>query len=278
MSKKKGNFFEQYVDKIVLAVAAILSIWLLWTFVLGSPYAHEISGQKLGPGEIDGYVQRRARQLEEKLQERTVPAPYDKKHREEFAAIFDCSIDGVPNFTVPVPGVGDVKLEEKRIYRMPEIGDVTEVAVAAIRGVADVPIEEIGPDKPYATVQTQSADIDFVSVEASFDIEGLYRDFYQSFAGTRVGKAEWRDDGFALPVFAAVELQRQHLLGNGQWSGWQPVPHTQIEHLKEKLDVPQDVAELDYGIDFIKTTFASPEIQRSILQPGNYNFTSLPTE
>ncbi len=275
MIKKKGNFFERHVEKIVLGVSGVLSVWFLWVFVLGSPYAEEISGQKLGPGEIDRHVGRQAVDLEEMLNAKSKAVPYTQQREKEFAAKLDCSITGVPDFTVPMPGVSDVQLDSQRIYRMPEIGSAVKVAAVVVRGVAHIPLEDVGPDELYESVSTKLGDMDLVTVEAEFDIEALYRDFRQSFAGTKVTKAEWREEEYARAVFASVELQRRHLSDDGNWSGWQVVPQTRINHLAQKLHVEQELDQLKYGIEYARTTFSSSEMWRMILQPEPYGFVSL---
>ena len=63
MAKKKGNFFEQNIEKIVLSVSGLLSLWLLWLFVLSLPHHIEIDGQSKSPGSIDPYINGRADML-----------------------------------------------------------------------------------------------------------------------------------------------------------------------------------------------------------------------
>ena len=276
MIKKKGNFFERHVEKIVLGVSGVLSVWLLWVFVLGSPYAEEISGRKFGPGEIDGYIGRQSADLEDLLNAKPEVVPYTQERENEFVSKLDCSIAIVPDFIVPVPGVGDIRqLDSQRVYRMPEIGSAVEVAATAVRGVAHIPLDEVSPEKPYGSVSTEMSDMDLVTVEAKFDVEALFRNFRQSFAGTKVTKIEWREEDYARAVFASVELQRRHLSEDGQWSGWQVVPQTRINHLAKKLHVEQELDRLKYGIDYARTTFSSIEMRRAILQPAPYDFVSL---
>ena len=69
MSQKKGNFFEQHIDKIVLGVVGIICLWLSLVYVLPGAYSIEIDGNQLGPGEIDHYIKRRVVAIEQKLEE-----------------------------------------------------------------------------------------------------------------------------------------------------------------------------------------------------------------
>lgn len=276
MIKKKGNFFERHVEKIVLGVSGVLSVWLLWVFVLCGPFGEEISGQKFGPGEIDRHISRQAADLEDMLNAKSEIVPYTQKREKAFVAKFDCSIAGVPDFAVPMPGVGDIRqLDSQRVYRMPDMGSAVDVAAAVVRGVAHIPLEEVGPEKLYESVSTELSDMDLVTVEAKFDVESLFRNFRQSFAGTKVTKIEWREEDYARAVFASVELQRRHLSEGGQWGDWQVIPQTRINHLAKKLYVEQELDQLKYGIEYARTTFSSSEMRRAILQPEPYNFVSL---
>jgi hypothetical protein len=174
-----------------------------------------------------------------------------------------------------MPGVGNIQLDSQRVYRMPDMGSVVEVAAAVVRGVAHIPLEEVGPEKLYENISTELGDMDLVTVEAQFDVEALFRNFRQSFAGTKVTKIEWREEEYARAVFASVELQRRHLSEDGQWSDWQVIPQTRISHLAKKLHVEQELDQLKYGIEYVRTTFSSSDMRRAILQPEPYGFVSL---
>ena len=143
MNKKKGNFFEQHVDKLVIGIIIILGFGLLWMFVLSNPYIVELGGKELGPGEVDIEINRLAERLEEKLNEDYIPQVYSQSKSEDFLAKLNCSIDNVPQFSLSLPGFRDKPLEGDRKYRMPAIVDVRDVEVASVRGVAYVPEEEV---------------------------------------------------------------------------------------------------------------------------------------
>ena len=55
---------ESHVDKIVMAVCALASLFLLWVFVIGNPYGEKVRvggrEKKLGPSQIDRYVKQEA--------------------------------------------------------------------------------------------------------------------------------------------------------------------------------------------------------------------------
>jgi hypothetical protein len=274
MNKKKGNFFEQHVDKLVFGIIGILCLGLLWVFVLSKPYIVVVGDKELGPGEVDNEIKALAERLDEKLKGNYVPRPYSVNKSEEFLAKFECSIEDVPDFSLSLPGFRDKPLEGDRKYRMPAIVDVREVEVASIRGVAYVPDEEVTPSRPYTSVSRKQEDIDFVTVEGKVDIRGLYANFNQHFEGWKVEKQEWRDNNLARPVFAAFELQRSELLENGSWSDWEVVPRTNIDPYTSLFSVSEDLEDLKYDINLLKLQFEEFAIRRSLLQPDPYEFTS----
>ena len=121
MNKKKGNFFEQHVDKLVIGIIVILGLGLLWMFVLSNPYIVSIGGRELGPGEVDDEINRLAQSLDEKLNEDYVPKVYSQSKSESYLAKLNCSIEDVPQFTLSFPGFRDKPLEGDRKFRMPAI-------------------------------------------------------------------------------------------------------------------------------------------------------------
>ena len=64
---KIGSFFEEHVEKIVLAVFGILCIWLLITRVLLSPNQVVYNNEKYSPSAVDDRVYEDAELLRQKL-------------------------------------------------------------------------------------------------------------------------------------------------------------------------------------------------------------------
>jgi len=284
IKKNRGNLLEQHAEKIVLAVVGIISVVLLWMFVLTSPNAVKISTVKLGPGEIDRYIKTRADQLDAALKADPVPREYVPRAVNNYVAMLDNTLERIPDFHIPGVAANPQAVEEERRYAMPlvasknggepVIGSLDEVVAEAIRGVAHVPLEEIGPENPYDRAMTRLEDIDLVTVQASFDIAAVHRNFIQSFIMGRGVKNEWKDEELARPVFAAVQLQRRRLLEGGRWSDWEVVERPKIDPYRAKLNVPEKVSDLAYDISVQKTQFKAFEFQRNLLQPRPYRFAS----
>ncbi len=275
MSKKRDNLFERYIDKVVLGVVGLLSLWLLWVFVLSNPYATEYDGRKLGPGRIDNYIKEQGvEQLLSKLEEAPKPKVYDetKKKAPQFVKMCTCSISRIDeNVCLPIPGyAGDVS-PDSRIYVLPEIGEVSDVAVERYRSVVHKPLEPVGPDNPYRMALTELGDIDIVTVEASFDTASLYKSFEQCFSG-RLVRRDWQDKNLAKPVFAAAGLQRRRKLDDGSFGAWAEVGRTKVDDFKTKLEGIPDKIDDKYTTNLLMVKFDEFSIRKEILQPAMYDF------
>ncbi len=283
IKKNKGNLLEQHAEKIVLGVVGIVSVGLLWMFVLTSPNAEKIGGKRLGPGEIDRYIKGQSDQLDAALKEDPIERQLAAANamRKRYIDMLANTIIDVPDFRIPGVAPNPNAVEEDRRYAMPlvpskegsdsVIGTVDKVVAEVIRGAAHVPLDEIGPDNAYDKAMTRLEDIDLVTVQASFDIGALHRNFTQSFVMGRGVKNEWRDNELATPVFASAQLQRRRALEDGGWSEWQVIPRSKIDQHQTMLSVPEKI---DFDISVQKTRFRPFEIQRSILQPEPYSFAS----
>jgi hypothetical protein len=273
MSKKRDNLFERYIDKVVLGVAGLLSLWLLWVFILGNPYAVEYDSVKLGPGQIDNHIENQAvQQLLSKLGEAPSPKSYTKNRSAEFAEMLACSVNNIADGVYfPMPGYGRKVSVDSRIYVLPDIDEVSDVSVERVRSVVYVPMEPVGANNPYGMAPTKFGDIDLVTVEASFDIASLYKDFGQCFSGRQV-RRDWQDKNLAKPVFAAVGLERQRKLADGSFGEWQEVKRTKVDNLKVMFDNIPDKIDDKHTANLLMVKFDEFSVQQGILQPGAYDF------
>ena len=279
MSKKGGNFFEEHIEKVVLAVVGLVCIWLLITRVLISPNKVLYGREKLSPGEIDIRISGQAELLEDKLNRKPEPKPPPEQKRGEFIAMMESPLSGVDvSVCWPLPICSSTDFSDNRKYRIPRIGEISEALVEHIRAMAYVPAEEINKDNIYDKDNSEPNDIDFVTVESTIDVAQLAANFYESFAGEDVPE-DWRDPCLATPVFGAVQLQRRELLADGGWSGWQSVPRAKIDHRKKMFEVIEDVEGLPPGgVKVRLLNFDNKQVMIDLLQPEAYRIASAEEE
>ncbi len=278
MSEKRGNFFEEHIEKIAFAIIGAVCLWLLITRVLISPNYIEFDNKKFSPGEIDAYIAKEADLLKYKLEQPPEPKPAPKSQVDEFLAKLNLAmakIDG--NIYPPQPSLlGEMVLRGK--YHIPQIGSIDEVSAEHIRAVAYIPTKAVDEEHEYSKADSEPNDLDLVTVEGRFDVAGLYASFYENFAGKSV-KDGWRDPCLAQPVFAAVELQRQEQYADGSWSDWQIVPRAKIERNSKMLEVVENVEDLPAGgIKVRMIQFNTPGVKMDILQPESYQIASAEEE
>ncbi len=278
MSKISASFFEEHIEKIVLAIVGLVCLWLLITRVVMSPNRVEYDKKNFGSGGIDAYINEQAKFLQDELGRKPKAKQPYKPRLDNFVALVNSSVTDVDvNLSLPQPNRIS-QVSAKRVYSMPTIGRVSDVVVEHIRAVAYVPTQEINEENLYINAQHEPRDIDLVTLEAKIDVAELCKSFFESFAGKNV-REEWRDPYHAVPVFAAVQLERQELLASGNWSDWQVVPRSKVDHHKGLFEVPEDAKNLPTGgMKVLKFRFGDPGVRTDLLQPSTYKIASAEEE
>lgn len=279
MKKKGSNFFEEHVEKIVLALVGLVCFWLFITRVLFSPNYIKYDNDKFSSGAIDSYISKQAEVLENKLNRKPEPKQSYEPRVGDFIAKIDSAIGNIDTSVYPPIPPNIIEDPTKRgEYRIPVVGEVNEVSVEHIRAVAYVPNGEVDEENVYGLDNSEPNDIDFVTVEAKFGVSGLYKRFNENFAGEYI-QQDWRDPCLARPIFAAVQLQRQQLLSDGSWSDWQTVPRTKIDHRKRMFEVIEEVEKLPAGgVKVRLIQFDDTEVRIDLLQPEAYQIASAKEE
>lgn len=271
---KIGSFFEEHVEKIVLVIVGLVCVFLLITRVIFSPNEVLYGDEKYSPSAIDEKVYEEAELLSRKLKEPPKEPPAYTSKLSEFTALLNSSISDIDVKLWPqVPYAIEGIREKGGRYRLPRIGEVNDVAVGYIRAVAYVPTVPVTAEEPYDKAPHEPNDLDLITVEAKFDIEGLYKRFRYSFVDDVA--EEWADPCLAKPVFAAVQLQRQELGEDGNWSDWRDVPRSKIDHYGKLFEIVEDASSLPAGrLKVWKLRFDDPQLQIDLLQPEAYQIAS----
>ncbi|MHC4061254.1 MAG: hypothetical protein ACYSUC_04905 [Planctomycetota bacterium] len=278
MNKKNGNFFEQHVEKLVLAIVGVVLIWLAATRVLVSPNKVSYGNNDLGPGRIARRIAEEAETLAIRLKRPAEPLPEYIVKAHVLIDTLNSPLSGVDTtVTFEQPFHVPQKLSDRK-YRIPPIGGVSEVALRHFRTVVYWPTTAIDERNGYDEAGSEPNDIDFVTVEAKFNVVELYENFYETFMGGDLLREEWRDPCLAQPVFAAVQLQRQQLLAGGRWSDWQDVPRTRVDHRRETFALGQVETLPPGGIKVRLVQFNKRPVVRDLLQPETFRIASAEEE
>lgn len=275
MSKKRENFIERHLDKIVLGLIGLVSAGLLWVFVFRNPFGPVIDGRKESPSSAQSRLVQKAERLREHIEGRSetaVVAPPD--YVSSFERLLLCSVPSLSQDVFPLtPGIGRQPIESDREYAVPEIPALDDVQMAFIRSAAYVPTEEVTPELPYEMVPTQIGDIDFITISARLDVRRVVQQFQSAFMGLGVRPAH-QDPVLATPVAARLEIQRREQMENGSWGSWErvPVPQT-VAYRKIFEQLPERVEDLPPGgVQIQIEQYKDRAKQSAMLQQRAYDF------
>lgn len=274
------GLLEEHIEKIIVAIVGLVCIWLLVTRVVLCPNEVPYEGRPFSPGAIDDEIGKQVRDLEAKLNRPPEPLGAYKPVLPDYIAKVDLSISGVDfssRFPVSEPsvasggGVGE--------YNLPLIGGVEDVAVEHIRAVVYVPTGEVTSENIYeGSMKYEPNDLDFVTVQGTFDIGELYKGFGESFSGGNV-PLELRDPCLARPVFAAVHVERQELNDASGWSDWVMVPRTRIDYYKNLFEIIERIGDLPPGgVKVRMLNYKAREVQIGLIQPDAYRIATATEE
>ncbi len=280
-AKGSLSFVELHIEKIVLGLAVALAVGVTVYFLTG---ANTIgySGEKLGPGALDETIAKRAQDLQDAVKRHKEPAKpvptFSKALTDQFeGGLFAPDPNGGPAlprtlgvataFGAPTPPLVDIgEKPEEKVELVKVLSPTTPVARTGIsmvrRQQAVIPGpggKEPAPAKPTAEAPTERS---WVTVGAYFPREAQKRDM------TSAGYVGYRARVFVL----GVDVQRQVLLPNGQFSDWQDV---EPGPAMPRVDAPAPVLDERTGDVLNQTTLEQTleqikASQKPIMQPEFY--------
>jgi hypothetical protein len=262
MAKKTGNFLEQNIDKIVLAVIGLVSLAVLWLMVLNSPNNIDIDRKAYGPGDIDQAISGKASELQTSLAGEVKTRTY-KSQLDAFKSMYASAVNPATSaFPVPAP-IPEVDWHPVGPYSEPKMMALNKPVAGLVSGVAGVPT---GPLMESQTLEPD--DVDLVTVECTFVPGPLFANMKTSFGG---------DTRLQRPYFAAVELQRQELGEDGTWptEGWQTIRRTKVDPYADILDITNINAMSPTEIKSFRAQLSAQAVEDDVLQPAEYAFMSL---
>ena len=273
MIKKQGNFIESHIEKAVLLIGVLGALYIVYAFVLSSGERIPFNGQSFSPGQLDIYIAEQSDKLRSQLEREPVLKPAYIPQSEVFLAKMRSVLDNDLNVFWPVPSSVEITVDKK--YRIPVVGEVNDdVSVERITAAAYIPKVPITPENVSSEDSYEPNDLDLVTVQGSFDLGPLIDSFQECFAGKGVPEG-WRDKGLARPVFAGVQLQRQRLDENGEWSQWEDIPRLRIDPKRDIYKIIDDVNDLPMGGVMVQIAqLGDQRTQASMLQPDAYKIAS----
>jgi hypothetical protein len=276
MDKKRSNLIEQSIEKGVLVLIGLACVFVLYKYVLRSPNIIKYDDQNFSAGQLDIYTAEQAEKLKAQLSREPAAKAAYEPWSTRFLAKMNCTMSIDTNIIWPVPSSAEASVARK--YRIPVIGEVNSVAVEPMRAAAYVPKVEITKENINSESSYEPNDIDLVTVQASFDIAALADGFQECFAGKDVPE-DWRDAVLAHPVFAAVQLQRQRLVGDDVWGEWEEVPRARTDPYRVDFRIMEDASGLPSGGVTVRLLkMSDSKMQIGLLQPEPYQIASADEE
>lgn len=272
MIKKQGNFIESHIEKVALLIGVLGALYIVYAFVLSNVEKVPFNGQSFGPGQLDIYIAEQSDKLRARLEREPILKPAYIPQSEVFLAEMNSVLGEDLNVLWPVPSSAEITVDKK--YRIPVVGEVNDASVERITAVAYIPKVAITPENVESEDSYEPNDLDLVTVQGSFDLGSLIDSFQECFAGKGVPEG-WRDKGLAKPVFAGVQLQRQRLGENGEWSQWEDIPRLRIDPRRDIYKIIDDVNNLPMGGVMVQIAqLGDQRTQASMLQPEPYKIAS----
>ena len=274
MIKKIGGFFEAHVEKVVLIIVGFLCIWLFVTRVFLTPNAVEYNGKTYSPGKLD-------KQLYDDVLDKSrenVPsvielAPSDER---DYSEVFSNPLGHI-DFEFPFRPF-EQKLLAGTEFPTPDINKIriANPQIELIRSVVYEPVEEITKSNLYQESDCEPNDLDFVTVSGVLDIKSIVEELRKCYE-QGVDK-DLVDPCNLKPIFSQVNLQRQQLLPNGQWSDWENVKRPKIDHNKNVFKYVDSYSDLLFGVEIYEFQLNDTLTQLQLLQPEPYQIASANNE
>jgi hypothetical protein len=275
MAGKILNFLEAHAEKLVLALVALLCMWIIMTRVVFSPNRVEYENRSFSSGQIDSYVLEKATNLEAKISQPSKAKEAYKPRKEEFLALVSNTLGDIDeSLSMAKPFAASYNPRAKGKYTLPAIGELEEVQAEHLRAAAYIPTLELNDEISYDSSEAEPGDLDIVTVEAKFDAAALSDRFFEAFAGAKL-KEDERDPCLGNVIFGAVALERQERFEDGSWGEWILIPRTNIDENKSMFEIVEQVDQLPAGgIRVRLMEFEKSEIQKALLQPDCYSIAS----
>lgn len=221
MKSKGTSVWEQYIEFVVLGIAALVLCWFAWG-ALTSKIEHRQGSRVVTTGNIDEELLKAANTIHPKLQDGT-PSPVDVSTYSSLLDSFNYRLQAstAPSRRVIFPDVDmtseiDANQEveaELRLYVTPDIDAPQDIRTQQWFGtIANSEFERV--EALETVVEGPPHDTTWVQVAASFDVDEVVAAFTAATESVEAIPSQWFDEG--ADIFDIV-LERQTLRESG-WS------------------------------------------------------------
>ncbi|MBP9025192.1 MAG: hypothetical protein KBH81_03495 [Phycisphaerae bacterium] len=279
MARGSVNIFEQHVEKITLGLAAVFLLLMVYLYMVRSPNRVSYGNQKLAPAELTEAIQRDTEALKKAMSnapavDTDVPDYSAQLLEQHSAGLFKRQAGQEPlvpdrlpwaaDFGLPIPNLAEEQEEgQSDIALVPPLAPTAPVSRAGrnlvIRERSSLTQtsedDEGGP-------ASEAVELPWVTVAAYFDRAA------QQDAMTKAGYATY----LSKIYIAGVDVQRQELLADGNYSEWQDVTPSMA---MPQVGTPAPEIDANSGVlinrDALNNVFATIKAnQASICQPPFY--------
>lgn len=240
---------EAHIEKGVLAVCGVFLLYVTWGYLLNTPNKTRFAGQELEPGNLHEVVHQRAEALDRAVRsakpgDEANVEPYAERLRTQFAAgIFAPEEDAPPlaatlplaaTFGTPIEVPGLEEEPPDSVELVTPLAPTEPVVVAGRSMVYKQPLTIGSAEAPDVDDADESVEQPWVTVAAHFPRKAQYQEMINA------GYAPYR----ARVYVAGVEVRRQEMLSNGEWSPWEVISTTGAMPV---LDIPEPVFDDEDG-------------------------------
>lgn len=271
MSARDTSFFQQHIEKVILAVAVVIALAIAANYLLRDPYRVELARQEVSVSEVEPTLQRKAQQLQARLESNQIPPElrdraipqYTQNFRERWEQPLVPFSEVALALGVPLDNsITQIDPRNQQEFYIPRPPLPGQMVARAGYGMLGRPTEPTVQAAVMDLVGGGSRDVRYVSVAATFSMEDWIRRLQSEPPSNdlrRMRDVWWRN---SLAV-GGVYLQRQRLdPTTGEWGDTtivQPLP-TQTAFLE--VDQRWDAARAEQALNHVKTNqpqVAQPE-------------------
>jgi hypothetical protein len=280
MARGSVNLFEQHVEKIALGLGAVFLLLMVYMYLLSSPNRVDYGGRKVTPTGLDDAIQQDSDALKKALDkapvaETDVPDYSGQLTEQHSEGLFGDKVDAQPlvplqlplaaDFGPPIPNMSEEQEEgQSDIVLVPPLAPAAPVLRSGRNLVFREPGRLMAATGTQGQTQPASEPVElaWISVAAYFDRAA------QQNAMTKAGYATYLSKIYV----AGVDVQRQEVLADGRYSGWQDVKRSPA---MPQVDIPDPEVDAATGAvvnrDAINQAFLVVKgHQQSICQPPFY--------